>query len=183
MTIQDLGALAEFLGLFGILATLFYLARQTRLSVELSRGAETRVLIDTLNVYFRQMTEPRHLEAIRSALVSYRTMDPNRQALACVIFVQWVNFYEQCMYAHDSGLLPETSLNAVRNFTAAFLVTPGGAEFWADLSHIFGGDVTARLNEVLSTPSELPPPITSTYPWLASGGEEHRSTTDPGKDK
>ena len=46
MSIQDLGAIGEFFGLFAILFTLFYLAKQTRLSVELSRGHETRAIID-----------------------------------------------------------------------------------------------------------------------------------------
>ena len=46
MSLQDLGNLGEFFGLFAILVTLFYLARQTRQSVELGRATEQRILID-----------------------------------------------------------------------------------------------------------------------------------------
>ena len=65
MTLQDLGAIGEFLGLFAILITLFYLAKQTHQSVEVSRGRETRTLIDQFNVYLRLMTEPAHLAPVR----------------------------------------------------------------------------------------------------------------------
>ena len=166
MSIQDIGAVGEFLGLFAILITLFYLAKQTRQSVELSRGKETRALVDTFNEHVRRMTEPENLRATRKALVSYRAIDSDLQARAYVILTQWVNFYEQCSFAFDAGLLPSASLAAIENYTIGFLITAGGAEYWEDFRNTFGADVSRRLDRILSGSAPLPEPITSTYPWL-----------------
>jgi hypothetical protein len=168
LSLEDLGNLGEFLGLFAILITLVYLARQTRQSVDITKGTEQRTLIDQFNVYLRVMTEPQNLEAIRDALVSYRKLDANAQARAFGLLAQWVNHYEQSRYAFQSGLLPAAVLNAFENFTLAFLVTPGGEEFWQDYRHVFGRDVGGRLDELISDPARRPPPITETYPWLRS---------------
>jgi len=166
MTLQDLGAIGEFLGLFAILITLFYLAKQTKQSVALSRGKETRTLIDQFNVYLRLMTAPAHLQPMRDALVSFRSMDADSQARAFVVLAQWVNFYEQCLYAFESGLLPEPVLDALRAYVVGILITPGGREFWEDFQHVFGSDVSAKLNELIEGGGALPPLITETYPWL-----------------
>lgn len=169
MTLQDLGAIGEFLGLFAILVTLFYLARQTRQNVDINRGKETRGLINQFNAYLRLMANPPYLGAMRSAMVSYRRMHADAQALAFVVLAQWVNFYEQLMYARQSGLIPEPVENAVRAYVVAFLITPGGKEFWEDFRHVFGVEVSSKLDDFIAS-GELPPPITETYRWLQ--GEE-----------
>lgn len=172
MSIQDLGAIGEFFGLFAILFTLFYLAKQTRLSVELSRGRETRAIIDQFNEYLRRMTEPAHLEPMRKALHSFRTLTPDEQAVSFVIFVQWVNFYEQCLYAYQSGLLAEAVRDALRAYVVGFLITPGGAEFWEDYRHVFGRDVSTHLDELVKDSANHPSLITETYPWLLTPGSD-----------
>jgi hypothetical protein len=85
LTLQDLGALAEFLGIFAILVTLFYLARQTRQSVEIGLATEQRILIEQFNASLRLMVEVDNLEAMRAALISYRGMDANTQARAFIL--------------------------------------------------------------------------------------------------
>ena len=165
MTIQDLGAIGEFLGFFAVLLTLIYLAKQTHQNVQISRGRETRVIIDQFNAYLSKMTSPTYLIPMRRAMVSYRELDADSQAQAFVIFVQWVNFYEKMFYAHQSGLIPEPTLNAVRGWILSMLITPGGAEFWDDLKHVFGADVSSELDKFLQG-GNLPPPFTETYPWM-----------------
>ena len=165
MTLQDLGALGEFLGLFAILVTLFYLAKQTQQGVEIGRGKETRTLINQFNVYMRMMTEAPYIHDMRKAMESYRAMHPDEQARAFLILVQWVNFYEQTMYAKETGLVPQPVENAIRAYVIGFLITPGGAEFWEDFRHVFGVEVSSQLDAFIAK-EELPPPITDTYPWL-----------------
>jgi hypothetical protein len=166
MTIQDLGAIGEFLGLFVILLTLFYLARQTHQNVELNRAREQRTIIDQFNSYVRVMTDPDTLDAIRKGLDSYKSLDPNTQAIAWRTFAQWVNFYEQCDYTFQGGLLPKAILDAVEAFVLAILVTPGGLEYWELHGNSHGADVHEKLSRLLYDTDNLPDPVTETYRWL-----------------
>ena len=165
MNWEAVGAIGEVLGAAVVVATLFYLARQTKLSVELSKVSEQRDLIDQCNAYFRITTEPGNLVAIRKAFSSYRSLSRDEQAEAFVVFCQWVTHYEKCIYAHEAGMLPTPVMVAFRNFAVSFLVTPGGKEFWEDMAPIFGQDLQDNVNEVLLSP-ERPAPATETFHWL-----------------
>jgi hypothetical protein len=68
MTLQELGSIGEFLGFLAILVTLFYLAKQNRQSITLSRASEQRILIDQGNTYFGRMVEHKNLSTVRKIL-------------------------------------------------------------------------------------------------------------------
>ena len=165
MNWEAVGAIGEVLGAAVVVATLFYLARQTKLSVELSKVAEQRTLIDQCNDYFRVTIEPGNLVSIRKAFSSYRSLSRDEQAKAFIVFCQWVTHYEKCIYAHEAGMLPTPVMIAFREFALSFLVTPGGKEFWEDMGPIFGQDLQINLNEALLS-HELPAPATETFYWL-----------------
>jgi len=167
MTIQDLGAIGEFFGLFAILITLFYLARQTSQNAEIGRATEQRTVIDQFNVYYRIMTESSKLPIVRNGFVSYNNLNSDDQAVAFGIFAQWINYYEQCMYSHDGGLFPKAALDAIGNWVISILVTPGGREYWELYGASFGIDIRNAINEILADTNNLPEPITTVYSFLA----------------
>ena len=165
MNWEALGAIGEVLGAAVVVATLFYLARQTKLSVELNKVAEQRTLIDQCNAYFRITIEPENLVAIRKALSSYRSLNRDEQARAFTVLCQWITHYEKCIYAHETGMLPTPVMVAFRDFSVSFLVTPGGREFWEDMGPVFGQDLQDNVNEILLSP-ERPAPATEAFHWL-----------------
>ena len=165
MNWEAIGAIGEILGAIVVVATLFYLAKQTKQSVDLNKTVEQRVLIDQCNYYFRVTIDTENLSAVRSGLRSYRKLNRDDQAKAWVVINQWINHYEKCMYAHDAGMLPTSVMVAFRNFALSILVTPGGKEFWEDCGHLFGQDLQDKINEAFSS-SELPPPVTDSFNWL-----------------
>jgi len=169
MNWDAIGAIGEILGAVAVVLTLFYLAKQTKQSVELGKTTEQRTLIDQSNAYLRVTIEPENLAAIRKGLVSYRELQPDEQAKAFVILVQFINHYERCLYAHKAGVLPTPVLIAYRNFAISFLVTPGGAEFWLDIGENFGQDVQDSINGILNS-DDLPGPITESFAWLREDG-------------
>ena len=169
MTIQELGNIGEFLGFLAILVTLFYLARQTKQNVELNRASEQRILIDQCNKYFRVTVEPGNLAAIRKGLKSYRALDSDEQSKAWIVFAQWINHYEQCIYAHRADLLPTPVSVAFEQLTIGFLVTSGGSEFWEDFGPRFGQDVREKINQDLVKP-DVPAPAYETFHWLKQEG-------------
>lgn len=170
---EAINTISGIIGAAAIVVTLFYLVEQTRQlteqteqSVTISSAQEQRTLIDQFNQYLRRMIEPENLATMREILVSYRQLDKDDQAKALVLLAQWINHYEQSRYAYQAGLLPQAVLIAFERFAVAFLVTPGGSEFWQDFSDVFGAEVSQAISEVLSDPERRPPPITETYPWL-----------------
>ncbi|MCP5181711.1 MAG: hypothetical protein H6994_17590 [Pseudomonadales bacterium] len=171
LSIQDLGAIGEFFGFLAVLVTLFYLARQTKQGVDLNRATEQRILIDQCNKYFRVTVEPEYLSAIRKGLVSYRSLTNDEQARAWVVFCQWLNHYEQCIYAHEAGLLPTPVLIAFQEFALGFIVSPGGREFWDDLGSNFGEDLQKAIAGHLQR-GDLPAPIYENFQWLKLEDEQ-----------
>ncbi len=166
MNWEAIGAVGEIIGAAAVVATLYYLARQTRHNVELEHTKQQRVLIDQFNDYVRNMTDPSNLAAVRKGFVSLSSLGADEQAAAWKNYAQWVNYYEQMIYSYDGGLVPEAVVEAIGKWVVAMLVTPGGAEYWTNHGSSHGVDVQKRLGEMLGDTENLPPPITETYPWL-----------------
>jgi len=168
MNWEVIGAVGEIIGAAAVVATLFYLARQTHQNVELERAKQQRVIIDQFNEYVKNMTEPGNLVAIRKGFVSLTSLNADDQAAAWRNYVQWVNYYEQMNYSYEGGLVPKAILDAVGGWVLAMLITPGGSEYWANHGDSHGIDVQKKLGEMLNDTNNLPPPITQMYPWLDS---------------
>ena len=166
MNWDAIGAIVEMVGAAAVVATLFYLARQTHQNVELEHSKEQRVTIEQFNVYVRVMTEPNNLPAIRNGFKSFTTLDPDSQVIAWRNYVQWVNYCEQMNYSYEGGLVPKALLDAVQAWVIAMLITPGGAEYWKFHGNSHGVDVYKKLSKLLEDTENLPPPITETYAWL-----------------
>ncbi|MFT4815648.1 MAG: hypothetical protein ACI9IQ_001141 [Cyclobacteriaceae bacterium] len=165
MNWEAIGAIGEILGATVVVVTIFYLARQTKQSVELNRVAEQRILIDQGNTYFRITIDPENLAAIRKGFRSYRNLSRDEQAKVFIVFLQWLNHYEKCMYAHDAGMLPKPVMIAFKNFALSILVTAGGKEFWEDMGPAVGQDLQDSINGALLS-GQLPGPVTETFHWL-----------------
>ena len=167
MNWEAIGAVGEIVGAAAVVATLFYLARQTSKNVELEHAKEQRLIIEQFNVNVRIMTEGENLSAIRKGLQSFTTLDPDTQAIAWRTFVQWVNYYEQMNYSYKGGLIPKAILDAVEAWVLAILITPGGSEYWKLHGSTHGVDVYNKISNLLSNNENLPKPITEMYSWLA----------------
>ena len=168
MSWAGITAVTTIIGTIAVVVTLFYLAKQTQQAVRIGMAQEQRTLIDQFNQYLRRMTEPENLKTMRKILTSYRSLNKDEQAHALVLLAQWINHYEQSRYSFKSGLLPQAVLSAFENFVVAFLLTPGGSEFWQEFSHVFGADVRRAIDDVLADSNRHPPPITDTYSWLVA---------------
>ncbi len=166
MSWEAIGAVGEIIGAVAVVATLFYLARQTHRNVELERAKQQRVIIDQFNEYVKNMTEPGNLMAVRKGFVSLSSLEADDQATAWRNYVQWVNYYEQMIYSYEGGLVPKAILDAVGGWVLAMLITPGGSEYWTNHGDSHGIDVQEKLGEMLRDAENLPPPITEMYPWL-----------------
>ena len=165
MTIQELGSISEFFGFLAILATLFYLAKQTKQSIEINKATEQRCLIDQSMTYFEVIIQPENLSTIRNALVSYNCLNSDDKGKTWVVLSQWITQYEKCMYAQKAGIIPTPVLIAYQNLAIGFLVTSGGREFWGEMGKVFGQDLQNSINEILDS-DDKPPPITESFSWL-----------------
>ena len=111
MSIIELGALGEFVGSIGVVATLIYLAvqirknsKQLRLSSIQSANEKFAALItDTLQ-------DPVKLEAFRDGLESYSSLQPGQQASFHSLVFNSMTAYRNNAELFHAGVLPSATL-------------------------------------------------------------------------
>ena len=147
LTIQDLGALGEFLGSIAVLATLVYLALQTRQNtMAISAQLDAAAIGANLNSILAGATSTELAEALQED-GSFGDMTTNQTRLAMYWLSMLVIFQWQLQQARR-GLLPafnEVTLTAtVRNlFTGSRFF--GG--FWEDRKRIFSPEFVEWVEE------------------------------------
>ncbi len=104
LTIQDLGALGEFLGSIAVLATLIYLALQTRQNtMAISAQLDAQRIKSTLQLGVTYATSTELLEALREDEINARPINEERRGR--IWGTQFINFQWLLAQARR-GLLP-----------------------------------------------------------------------------
>lgn len=126
-----LGDLGEFLGSIAVLATLVYLAVQTR-NINRQSQAEARyAFVDAMadiNIAIGQSKEA--ASVWRRGLQSVDSLDEDERMQFIMFVGQYANTWAVMHQLHEDGLLPEAQWQVVRNDIASILASPGGRQFW-----------------------------------------------------
>jgi hypothetical protein len=140
MEIQELGALGELVGGIAVIATLVYLAIQTRhyanearrLSVNSDEGAAR------FPMQLCRMTEtPENVEVLRSGLSDFDSLPPAQagkfNSLMLGLFIAIVTVSD----LNQNKLIPPDEFEASENNFLRFLSTPGGRQWWDQSKKLF----------------------------------------------
>jgi hypothetical protein len=169
MNWDAVGALAELAGAVAVVASIGYLALQVRQNSRFSRAASQQVFISQSAGRLRALVDrPENLRIARSALVSFRALAPDDQAVAHGLFNEWITQFEQAYYLHATGLLPDAVFDTSRVIALSLLASPGGAQYWEVGKALVGPDVRRDLDAQLGAGIDLPA-LTDALPWLRSG--------------
>jgi len=175
MTIAELGALGEFLGVFVILATLIYLAIQTRQTKRIALTEARRSIANDFNEIWSVLGKDENLtRLIRIAVNDWHALTNNEQMLVHSFFCQ--------LLAHlDGGLsqeetLPELKGNLVawENNILGLLSCPGGSEWFKTTDYLFESAMVQRLKARLEKPETLPPSWVESMTWWNLEEEDRR---------
>ncbi len=165
MTIQDLGALGEFLGLFLVLASLVYLGVQTRQARQVAATETARAVVADFRAVWEGLVVDPHLpDIMRTGINDWASLDPTSQLRAHSFLCNVTTHFVAASKARHVGELSDF-LQGWEDNVLGVLQTPGGATWWQDAQHLFDPDVVAVLNGRLAKPDTLPLPWTAMRWW------------------
>ncbi len=128
LTIQDLGALGELLGSIAVLATLIYLALQTRQNTAAITAEVEAARTNRLANMYMMMTQPGNAEAIAKDMVEGSTVDDFRLSM------MWQNLIEGWEWRFNQarrGVMPGFSADRFAGrFGHYFAISHSFASIW-----------------------------------------------------
>lgn len=169
MEIQELGALGELVGGVAVIATLVYLAIQTRHSANEAR----RLSVNSDEGAFRfpmqlcrMMETPENVDALREGLRDFDSLSPELagkfNSLMLGLFVAIVTVLD----LYQNNLIPRDEFEASERNFLRFLHTHGGRQWWQQSKTLFPSRGVEYVEDALSK-SELEP-ITESWGFLAA---------------
>ncbi len=157
-TIQDLGAIGEFIGAIGVVITLVYLAyqiRQNTSQLKQSTLTATAAAISASNLALRETRHSLYESAEMAEIFLRGNSSP--EALDEVEMMRYrlcmqnvtdvmVDIYTQTLITSFS---PETWAAQGVNLVKRILSTPGGQWFWTSYAHTYPSSFCAEVERIL----------------------------------
>jgi hypothetical protein len=167
LSLQDLGSLGEFLGLFLVLATLVYLARQTSQAKQIAASETARgVVADFIAVWSAITRDAEFADLIRRAVNDWGSLSKTEQLRAHSFLCDLTAHFVAASKASYIGDL-DSFLKSWEENLLGVLQTPGGSYWWEQSQFFFDPVVVGHLNARLGKPDDLPPSWT-VVPWWQS---------------
>lgn len=170
MTLQEWGALGELVGGVAVIATLAYLAVQTRQARRQAWAQAPQWISDG---YRSWIGAPRGDPELAGLLIqAHHGWSGLSQAEQLRVHCWWgekIVHLDAVLTLHDQGLIDDARKRAWVDDSLMMLGTAGGAEWWADTKFLFTPQVRAALEQRLEKPDTLPPPWTVTLPFFQRG--------------
>jgi len=131
MNWDALSAVAELLGSIAVVATLLYLAIQTR-SINKQSQAETRyAFVDAMAQINTVIAQSKETASVwRRGLESFESLDEDERMQFVMFVGQYTNLWSVMHQLHLDQLLPDTQWQIVRIDMVSILKSDGGQYFW-----------------------------------------------------
>ena len=165
MSIQDLGAIGEFLGLFLVLATLVYLAIQTRQARQVAASEAARAVNADYALLWSDIQNNSEFASILRHSINDWDSQGELEQLRSHAFL--CNLTAHFVAASNAAYIAELAsfLKSYEDNLLGVLQTPGGSSWWAHCQFFFHPEVVKGLNERLAKPESLPPSWTTVSWW------------------
>ena len=167
MTLQEWGALGELIGGVAVIATLIYLAVQTR---QARRSAWAQAPQWISDGYRSWVSAPREdaafAELIIRATQGWNNLSQIDQFRVHTWWGEKIVHLDAVLTLHDQGVIDELRKRAWVDDSLGLLCTPGGAEWWSELKGVFTPQVRSELERRLEDRSTLPAAWSETLPFL-----------------
>ena len=147
--LEALGNLGDFIGGIAVVATLIYLAVQVRQNTAALRTASRQEIVAGFREYNRLSFHPGAIRAFELGL----RRDPNLSEEERGLFAAQINdhvvFFQGAYALYEAGTLEDDTYQAYLTYLAAQLATPGGAEWWGEVSPLYTPRMVSAVNERL----------------------------------
>ncbi len=132
MSLAEFAPVADLLAALGVMASLFFLAWETRRTRKQTELTNWRELLETLVLYKGLTNEPEFADLVERGHADYRALSPADQRRFGLYLEQGIHVYGNFVKHNDSLPTKLAGLeDAVTNYLIEMLTTPGGAVWWA----------------------------------------------------
>jgi hypothetical protein len=167
MTLQDWGSIGELVGGVAVIATLIYLAMQTRQARRTARAQAPQWISDGFRNWISAPRDDTELaELLIRANHCWSELSPVDQFKAHCWWVDKVVHLDAVLTLHEQGVIDDSRKGAWVDDCLGMINTPGGLEWWSSTMFIFTPQVRGELESRIRDPSSLPAGWTTTLPWF-----------------
>lgn len=160
MNWDAIGAIGEVLGALVVLATILYLAIQTRTNVKLARSQGPQWISDGINTWLVSLrSDPELTRLIRASLHHWSDLSLNEQTRVHSFFCEMMVHLDAIVELSNQNLLATPLARAWIENAAGMASTKGGSEWWSQAKFFFSPSLRETVDSRLA--DEENPPI----PW------------------
>ena len=167
MTLQEWGALGELVGGVAVIATLIYLAVQTRQTKSAALAQAPQWISDGHRHWMSALRQDSEFaELVIRATKDWNGLSPVDQFRTHSWYSEKVVHLDTILTLHEQGVIDDERKRAWVDDVLNLILTPGGAEWWSDLKFVFTPQVRGELESRLEDPATLPEGFSNTLPWF-----------------
>ncbi len=170
MTLQDWGAFGELVGGVAVIATLIYLAVQTRQTRRAAMAQAPQWISDGYRNWFATpRQDPDFAKIVLRFVRTWSELDPIDQLRVHLYGAEMIVHLDAVLTLREQGLSDDDSVDAWVDNSLGLILTPGGLEWWSDVKFVFTPRVRGEIERRLQDPSSLPAPWTEALPFFRLG--------------
>ena len=167
MNWDAISAVAETIAAIAVIVSLLYLAVQVNQNTRAlkSRGlksARERFLMDLDRATRTQVDA----EIFRKGLNDFDNLSPADQGCFHSKMHALTHAFHHAWDLNKDGLLPDHELDAMRDITISYLITPGAQQWWAIHKTVPPPDIVNYLDNASANANGMIAPATDRFPWL-----------------
>ena len=172
MNWDAVGAVAEILGAVVVIATLIFLSRQIQQSNKIAQGQAMRDIVGQFNDSMQRWTDsPETIPLMQRGMTDYASLGKEERAHFAFRIAPLINQFDLMLRLHRDGQFPNDMLEDFAAICISIITTPGGKQYWEDVSKTFHSAVVEYLNATLES-GEVRQPVTNISSfWRAEGRE------------
>jgi len=153
MNWDAIGAVAELLAAFGVIASLIYLAGQIRSTRSQARQAALQSVVNQMNNVWTQMASERATADIfaRGSRGLSHLEDETDQLQFSAFLLSVFRPYEEIFHYRNNGMVDDWTWESIGGQCHALMGTPGFAEWWAYRQDWFSAAFQEHISATLGT--------------------------------
>jgi hypothetical protein len=131
MNWDAIGAIAELLGAFGVIASLVYLARQMRQNTRTTRAAAYQHFDQSLqDAFFHVLSVPGMARVVRQGGAGYDQLDEDDATLYSLWMGGMMTRFDNAYYQFRIGMIDEERWEALLRMIRGIAQNPGYVQWW-----------------------------------------------------
>ncbi len=149
-TIQDLGAIGEFVGAFAVVVTLIYLTLQVRQSTAQARLTSIQAVNASNDSAFNPIYIPENTRVWTVGLEDPDALDRGEWLIFGLLMTRLIASFDTTTYQFEHGAYDSDLYEGMPAFYGSMVSTPGGRKWYEANRHVFSSAVQQRLEKVIS---------------------------------